>query len=163
MTASRIWGRTIGRPLSWLSAVTFVVALALPAAAADQIVVPMDKARILHLPDRAATIVIGNPIIADLSIQPGGLAIVTGKSYGETNFVVLDHDGVVLTEKTVEVTLSNDQSSVVVYRGAERETYSCTPECSRSLALGDNPEVFDTTMKQVTNRISQSAGAGGAR
>jgi hypothetical protein len=140
-----------------------VVALAGPAAAADQIVVSMDKARILHLPDRAATIVIGNPIIADLSIQPGGLAIVTGKSYGETNFVVLDHDGVVLTEKTVEVTLSNDESNVVVYRGAERETYSCTPECSRSLALGDNPEVFDTTMKQVTNRISQSAGAGGAR
>jgi hypothetical protein len=163
MTASRIWGRTNCRPLSWLSAAVCIVAFAVPAVAADQIVVSLDKARILHLPDRAATIVIGNPIIADLSIQPGGLAVITGKSFGETNFVVLDHDCVVLTEKTVEVTLSDDQSNVVVYRGAERETYSCTPECSRTLALGDNPDIFDTTMKQVTNRITQSSGAGTGR
>ena len=87
-------------------------------------------------------------------------AVVTGKSYGETNFVVLDKAGVVLTEKNVEVTLSNDQSSVVVYRGAERETYSCAPDCSRSLSLGDAPDIFEATMKQITNRNSQSAAAG---
>jgi hypothetical protein len=161
MTASRVFGRAIGRPLFWLSAVLCMVALTSASNASDQISVPLDKARILHLPDRAATIVIGNPLIADLSIQPGGLAVVTGKSYGETNFVVLDRAGVVLTEKTVDVTLSNDQSSVVVYRGAERETYSCAPECSRSLSLGDAPDIFEATMKQITNRNSQAAAAGG--
>ena len=31
---------------------------------------------------------IGNPLIADLSIQPGGLAVITGKGYGATNFIV---------------------------------------------------------------------------
>jgi Pilus formation protein N terminal region len=160
MTASRTLGRANRRPLSWLSAVLWIIALAAPAHAADQISVPLDKARILHLPDRASTIVIGNPLIADLTIQPGGLAVITGKSYGETNFVVLDRAGVVLTEKNVEVTLSNDQSSVVVYRGAERETYSCAPDCSRSAALGDAPDIFEATMKQITNRNSQSAAAG---
>jgi hypothetical protein len=162
MTASRTFGRAIRRPSFWLSAVLGIVALATPGNAADQISVPLDKARILHLPDRASTIVIGNPLIADLSIQPGGLAVITGKSYGETNFVVLDRAGVVLTEKNVEVTLSNDQSSVIVYRGAERETYSCAPDCSRSLTLGDAPDIFETTMKQITNRNSQSAAAGGS-
>ena len=161
MTASRTFGRANCRPLFWVSAVLCMVALTAAGNASDHITVPLDKARILHLPDRAATIVIGNPLIADLSIQPGGLAVVTGKSYGETNFVVLDRAGVVLTEKTVDVTLSNDQSSVVVYRGVERETYSCAPECSRSLALGDAPDIFEATMKQITNRNSQAAAAGG--
>jgi hypothetical protein len=164
MTASRTLGRANRRPLSWSSAVLWIIALSAPAHAADQISVPLDKARILHLPDRASTIVIGNPLIADLSVQPGGLAVITGKSYGETNFVVLDRAGVVLTEKNVEVTLSNDQSSVVVYRGTDRETYSCTPDCSRSLTLGDAPEIFDKTMTQITSRNSnsQSAAAGGS-
>jgi Flp pilus assembly secretin CpaC len=162
MTASRTFGWANCRPLFWLLAVLCVSALNSSAKAADQITVPLDKARILHLPDRASTIVIGNPLIADLSIQPGGLAVITGKSYGETNFVVLDRAGVVLTEKNVEVTVSSDQSSVVVYRGAERETYSCAPECSRSVALGDAPDIFEATMKQITNRNSQAAAAGGS-
>jgi Pilus formation protein N terminal region len=159
MTASRTLGRANRRPLLLLSAVLWIVALAAPAYAADQISVPLDKARILHLPDRAATIVIGNPLIADLSIQPGGLAVITGKSYGETNFVVLDRGGVVLTEKTVEVTFPNEQSLVVVYRGIDRASYSCTPDCSPRLTLGDTPD-FDKVMTQITSRNTQSAAAG---
>jgi hypothetical protein len=163
MTASRTLGRANRRPPFWLSAVLWIVALATPAYAADQISVPLDKARILHLPDRAATIVIGNPLIADLSIQPGGLAVVTGKSFGETNFVVLDHAGVVLTEKTVEVTLPNDQGSVVVYRGAERETYSCTPVCSPRPTLGDATALFKPEIDDITARNSAAAGGTGGR
>jgi Pilus formation protein N terminal region len=160
MTASRTLGRANRRPLLLLSAVLWIIALVAPTYAADQISVPLDKARILHLPDRAATIVIGNPLIADLSIQPGGLAVITGKSYGETNFVVLDRGGIVLAEKTVEVTFPNEQSAVVVYRGADRETYSCTPDCSRRLTLGDSPDIFDKVMTQITSRNTQSASAG---
>jgi hypothetical protein len=136
-----------------------MVALVAPTYAADQISVALDKARILHLPDRAATIVIGNPLIADISIQPGGLAVITGKSYGETNFVVLDRAGIVLAEKNVEVTFPNEQSLVVVYRGADRQTYSCTPDCSSRLMLGDTPD-FDKVLTQITSRNSQSAAAG---
>jgi len=160
MTASRTLGRANRRPLLLLSAVLWTVALAAPTYAADQISVALDKARILHLPDRAATIVIGNPLIADLSIQPGGLAVITGKSYGETNFVVLDRGGIVLAEKTVEVTFPNEQGVLVVYRGADRNTYSCTPDCSHRLTLGDGSDFFQETMKQITDRNTQSAAAG---
>jgi Flp pilus assembly secretin CpaC len=159
MTASRTLGRVGPRPLLLLSAVLWIVALAAPTYAADQISVPLDKARIMHLPDRAATIVIGNPLIADLSIQPGGLAVITGKSYGETNFVVLDRGGIVLAEKTVEVTFPNEQSLVVVFRGSDRQSYSCTPDCSPRLTLGDTPD-FDKVMTEITSRNSQSAAAG---
>ena len=109
-----------------------------------------------NCPTGPSTVVIGNPLIADLTIQPGGLAIITGKGYGATNFVVLDRHGAVLAEHTVEVTGPNDKT-VVVYRGIDRETYSCTPDCSRRITLGDSPEYFDKTLTETTNRNSQAS------
>ena len=103
----------------------------------------LDQATVLQLPDRATTVVVGNPLIADLSVQPGGLAVVTGKGYGATNFIALDRSGAVLMEKTVEVKGPSDPT-VVVYRGPTRQTYSCTPDCSPRITLGDTgKEDFD--------------------
>jgi hypothetical protein len=149
-------------PWLWLRAGLTLMALVAPAAAGpgpdDTIVVFLDQARLLQLPDRAAEVVIGNPLVADLTIQPHGLAVVTGKGYGATNFIVTDKKGAVLMEKLVEVTTPNERT-VVVYRGVERETYSCTPDCSRRLTLGDSGEYFDKSLGQITNRNSQAAGA----
>ena len=143
----------------WLvAALTSLVALA-PALAASPIVVHVDQARIIKLPERAVTVVIGNPLIADLSLQRNGLAVVTGKGYGATNVVVLDKDGSVLAEHDIEVQGPVDPT-VVVFRGdAVRETYSCTPDCSRRITLGDTPEFFDKTMTETTLRDSQAIGA----
>lgn len=147
------------RLLYLLSAIILLITLVAPATAAEPIVVFLDQARIMQLPERASTVVIGNPLIADLTIQPGGLGIITGKGYGATNFVVLDRHGAVLAEHAVEVTGPNDKT-VVVYRGIDRETYSCTPDCSRRITLGDSPEYFDKTLSETTNRNSQAAAAG---
>ena len=135
------------RLLYRLSAIILLITLVAPATAAEPIVVFLDQARIMQLPERASTVVIGNPLIADLTIQPGGLGIITGKGYGATNFVVLDRHGAVLAEHAVEVTGPNDKT-VVVYRGIDRETYSCTPDCSRRITLGDSPEYFDKTLSE---------------
>lgn len=150
-------------PLNFALATVMLAAIMVPAVAAppEPIMVMLDQSRLLQLPERAVTVVVGNPLIADLSIQPGGLAIVTGKSYGATNFTALDRSGAVLMEKMVEVTAPSDPI-VVVYRGAERETYSCTPDCSRRLTLGDNPEYFDKTLGQITTRNAQAISAGAA-
>jgi len=143
--------------LRWLSAVLLLVAVIAPAAA-EPITVMLDQARIIKIPDRAATVVVGNPLIADLSIQPGGIAVVTGKGYGATNFIVMDRDGAVLLDKTVEVKFPSDKI-VVVYHGINRETYSCTPECSRRLTLGDFPEFFEKTLAETVSRNTQAVGA----
>ena len=45
----------------------------------------LDEARIVKLPDRVSTIVVGNPLIADANLQAGGLMVMTGKGYGNTN------------------------------------------------------------------------------
>jgi hypothetical protein len=157
-------GLARARLLPRLKAALVLFALVSPAAAApppalETIVVMLDQARLLQLPERAANVVVGNPIVADLSIQPGGLAVVTGKSYGATNLIVTDKKGAVLMEKTVEVTGAADKN-VVVYRGADRETYSCTPECSPRLTLGDSTDYFNKTLAEITTRNTQSAAAG---
>jgi hypothetical protein len=157
--------------LAWLLAGVALAAIATAAAAEEAITVHLDQARILKLPDRAATVVIGDPLIADLSIQPGGLAVVTGKAFGATNVVVLDKSGAVLSEKNIEVK-GPDEPLVVVYRGVTRQTYSCTPECSPRATLGDTSkddfdkdtglpsDYFGKTLNQSITRATQAVAAG---
>jgi hypothetical protein len=127
------------------------------AAQAADISVILDQARLVKLPDRVATIVVGNPVIADAAVQSGGWMVITGKSYGLTNLVALDRSGAVLLEKTIEV--QGPQNVVVVYRGVERDTYSCSPECSRQLTLGDGNAFFEVIAGQITARNALAAGA----
>lgn len=131
------------------------------AVRAADINVILDQARLIKLPDRVATIVIGNPSIADASVQFGGWMVVTGKSYGLTNIVAVDRSGAVLMEKTVEV--EGPQNTVVVHRGVQRDTYSCTPECSQRLTLGDGTAAFDAMAHQIQGRNALAAGAAQAR
>jgi Flp pilus assembly secretin CpaC len=160
MTALCLRGLAALRPLCWLAMALFLTGSAVRAD--DTIVVHLDEATVIKLPDRATTVVIGNPLIADLSVQPGGLAVITGKSYGATNFLIMDKSGAVLTEHTVEVQGPTDKI-VVVYRGIKRSSYSCTPECAARVTLGDDSQFFTDTLAQMGARNAQSlaAGAGG--
>jgi hypothetical protein len=125
-----------------------------PAAAAD-VAVLLDQAKLIKLPEKVATVVIGNPLIADASLQPGGLMVVTGKGYGTTNVIVLDRSGAVLMEKTIEVQGPREHT-VVLYRGIERETYSCAPTCQRRITLGDGNAYFTSTLGQTVTRSTQA-------
>src|SRR5215216_225131 len=102
--------------------------------------------------------VIGNPLIADVALQPGGLMVLTGKGYGMTNLVVLDRAGSVLMEKTIEVE-GPGGDTVVMYRGIERETYSCTPVCERRITLGDSNTYFEGVIAQIGSRSGSAQGA----
>lgn len=134
-----------------------------PAASSvirEPVVVHLDQARILKLPERTATLVVGNPLIADAVVQPGGIVVVTAKSYGATNLIALDRTGATLMENPVQVVGPNDHVVVVVYRGIERETYSCAPDCGRRITIGDSPAYFTANLTQVgttnsTNSLAQ--------
>lgn len=119
----------------------------------DPVAITVDQAHIMKLPDGVATIVIGNPLIADISIQAGGMAVLTGKGHGMTNLVALDRSGAVLEQKMIQVEGARD--SVVVYRGVQRESYSCTPACERRITLGDSSEYFSTTLEQSSARLGK--------
>lgn len=152
-TLSKSYGRRTG--LCALAVLFLGFAFVVPARA-DTLTINVDQAQIMTLPDRVATIVIGNPLIADATLQNGGILVVTGKGYGATNLLALDRGGRVLMEKTIEVTGPGTKDLVVVYRGVERESYSCAPTCQRRITLGDSPAYFNATLTQSGTRNGQA-------
>jgi Flp pilus assembly secretin CpaC len=150
------------RRLSRLSAWTIIAAalFGVSAARADTISVNVDQAQIMKLPDRVATVVIGNPLIADAALQNGGVLVITGKGYGTTNLLALDRKGDVVMDKIVQVLGASSSNLVVVYRGTERETYSCAPNCEHRITLGDSQGYFSTTLGQSGARTGQALSGG---
>ena len=124
---------------------------------ADTIAVNVDQAKLVKLPTRVSTIVVGNPLIADVTLQTGGILVVTGKGYGATNFIAMDRSGEVLVDRVIQVEGPTDQL-VTVYRGVERESYSCMPTCQRRITLGDGESYFRSTMDQAGSLNSQATG-----
>jgi hypothetical protein len=142
--------------LVWLA-----VAVVLPQsifAAEAPLGIVLDQASLLRLPEKVTTIVVGNPAIADVAVQSGGLVVVTGKGYGATNLIALDRAGVVLLERSIVVRGPNS-GTIAVYRGVERETYSCTPDCERRITLGDSAAYFGATAGQADLRNAQATNA----
>jgi Flp pilus assembly secretin CpaC len=124
---------------------------------AEVIKVHLDQAKLLKVPDGTSTLVVGNPLIADVAVQPGGMLVVTGKGYGNTNLVALDRSGAIIMEHQVQVQGPLGQT-VVVFRGVERETYSCTPDCEKRITLGDTQNYFAATLGQSGTLSTQAQG-----
>ena len=139
----------------WAWTIIFAATFGGPAQA-DTLTVNIDEARIMKLPDRVATIVIGNPLIADATLQSGGILVITGKGYGTTNLMALDRTGRVITENTVQVRGPVRDNLVVVYKGVARESYSCTPECAPRATLGDDTKYFTDILGQTGTRTGQA-------
>jgi len=137
-------------------------AMALADPGPESIAVNVDQAKLVKLPSRVSTIVVGNPLIADVTLQPGGLIVVTGKGYGATNFIAMDRAGAVLVDRVIQVEGPTDQL-VTIYRGVERESYSCMPVCQRRVTLGDGSDYFKATMDQAGNLSSQASGAAASK
>jgi Pilus formation protein N terminal region len=148
-------------PVRPLIGVVFLLLWPLAAVAEPgpgAIAVSVDQAKLVKLPTRAATIVVGNPLIADVTLQNGGIVVVTGKGYGATNFIAMDRGGEILVDRVIQVEGPTDQL-VTVYRGVERETYSCMPVCQRRMTLGDADTYFKSVSDQANQLSSQAAGS----
>lgn len=135
--------------LAWL-------ALAAPVLANDPapqgaVSVQVDNAKVIRLPEKTQTVVVGNPMIADITLQKNGVVVLTGKSFGTTNLIALDGKGAMLAESTISVQ-APQASIITVQRGLDRESYSCTPNCQPSVQLGDAAKYFDDTSKQAEAR-----------
>lgn len=128
------------------------------AGATDQISVLLDRAQIFKMPESAKTIVIGNPVVADVSIIKNGLMVVTGKSYGLTNVIALDGQGRQISDTLIQVTAPIEQM-ITVQRGLEQETYHCAPTCSPTVRLGDGDTYFGKVGAQALKHSTLAAPA----
>jgi len=155
MTALFAYRRLASQALASIALILAVMIA--PARGADTITVALDQATITKMPENTSTLVIGNPMIADVTVRPGGLLVVTGKAYGVTNLLVLDGSGAVLSERYIEVVGPRDDV-VFVWRGIARESYSCTPDCQPRIVMGDSPAFFGEALNQNGNRTSRAMG-----
>jgi Flp pilus assembly secretin CpaC len=146
------------RAVAWMAALLGSTAIAggqtLPPAT---VMVVLDQARVVPLPQNVATVVVGNPSIADASIQNGSLMVVTGRGFGLTNVMLLDKAGQTLSEHQVRVVAPRDET-VTVFRGGERMTYACAPRCESVIVIGDSKDYFDNLKKQAEERDKMASG-----
>ena len=108
-----------------------LIASAAAPAFAEGIDVTMNQAKILKLSRAADTIIIGNPEIADASVQDASTVVLTGKGFGVTNLVILDEAGAPIIDEQVVVSRSTAET-LRIYRRASVQTLSCTPYCESS-------------------------------
>jgi Flp pilus assembly secretin CpaC len=114
-----------------------------PALADDAISVHVNMARVLRVNAPASTVIVGNPGVADVTIQDAQTLVLTGKAYGQTNLIVLDNNGDPVADTLIEV--SQEQSDLVtVYVSGARTSVSCTPKCTPTVMVGDAPNYTET-------------------
>jgi hypothetical protein len=145
--------------------VVLAIAAAPGAAAADALSVTIDHAKVMHISRPADIVIVGNPGIADATIQDQQTLIITGRSYGSTNLIVLDSGGKAIAEETLTVGPSSDDGVVAVYKTVDkrltRQTFSCTPDdCSPTVAVGDEDKAFSGLTNQIKERGDFAKGLG---
>ncbi len=125
---------------------------------ADNINVIVDRAKVMRISRPADVVIIGNSAIADATIQDNQTLIITGRSFGTTNLIVLDNTGDAIADATITVAPQNDQM-VTVYRRSQRSTFSCAPDCAPVIAVGDSADTFEAVTSQVQMAVGITSGA----
>jgi hypothetical protein len=64
-------------------------------------------------------------------------------------------------ERPIQVVAPTE--NVVMYRGIERESYSCKPICERRILIGDSQLYFTNNLSQGMNLNIQAQGGSGQR
>lgn len=121
----------------------------------DDIIVTYDQSSLLPLPRPAAEIIVGNPVIADVTVQSGNLLVITGKSFGITNLIALDNKRQIIFDRRILVK-RDDVKVINLQRGAMRQTFNCSPQCNPTVTVGDDPAYFEAMMKASEKKSSMS-------
>jgi Flp pilus assembly secretin CpaC len=134
-----------------LAALAILAVVAAPAAALAEsapVTVKVNMARILRINAPASTVIIGNPGIADAAIQDPQTLVLTGKSYGQTNLIVLDSQGNPIADTLIEV-VQEQAGLVTVYLGERRTSLACEPVCQPIIMLGDDKAFTSDTVNSA--------------
>ena len=126
----------------------------MPPAAAD-LVVRYDQSQLIRLPRPVTEVIIGNPSIADVTVQGGNLLVVTGKTFGVTNVIALDAQRNVIQDQRVVVE-QDPRHTVVLYKGSLRHSLTCSPTCTPAIVIGDDQTYFDLISKSAQTKTGGS-------
>ena len=121
------------------------------AAADEPIDVTIDFAKVMKLDKPAHTIVIGNPGIFDASVGDEKTLVLTGKTAGTTNLIVLDDSGSEILNTIIRVSSDVRQLTTIFY-GSHRQSFSCAPVCEAVVSVGDDKDSFENATTQIQGR-----------
>ncbi len=145
----------------WL-AVAFVLAAGSSPARAETsvIAVVLDQAKIARLPEATATLIVGNPMIADVTmLKNNNTMIITGKGFGQTNLIAIDAKGSLIEEQQIQVLPS--KTVLVLQNGPSRISYACDPTCMPTVQIGDEDKTFKEVGEQMSTRNGYAATGSG--
>src|SRR5258708_11815214 len=90
---------------------------AVAAAKNDTVALALDEVHTIAFRTPVATVYVGNPSIADVTMVDSRHAFVQGKGYGRTNIVALNRDNVQVFNSHVTVTGNEGGGTVTLNRG----------------------------------------------
>ena len=122
------------------------------------VIVTLGRAKVFRISSPASTVIVGNPAIADATVEDDVTLVLTGRSFGVTNLIVLDREGNPIVDETI-VVRGHEENTVRIYRREERVTMACAPVCEPTLTIGDDAQGFDFAQQQIVARNSLSDGA----
>jgi Flp pilus assembly secretin CpaC len=137
-------------------------------AADSSMTVYADQAKVLKVNGTASSVIVGNPMIADVVLQ-GGVVAVQGRHFGNTNVLILDSRGNEIASIQVNV-LRQESNSVQIYKGAPegkivgKHSFICAPDCESVMMPGDDVDYNSLITAQIGAKSKEaltSAQAGG--
>jgi len=131
--------------------------IASQAIAAQPLVVYTDQSKIISLARAPGVVVVGNPSIADATIQ-GNSVFLHGRGYGTTNIIILDEDGGQLADFEIDVQLGG-ANNVALFKAGSLQSYVCVEDCQTAMHVGDNPDYFkDVVLERNKDKIDLATG-----
>lgn len=103
---------------------------AVASAHAGGISVGLNEVRRVPLRGSAATVMIGDTKIADVSMSDAHSLIITGRGFGTTGLLVTDDRGRTLLSGEVMVS-APDEGRVTVFHGVDTVQYACGGHCQQ--------------------------------
>lgn len=110
------------------------------ANAGTPLTVLVDRSQLMMLSADPGTVVVGNPSMADVSLN-GRQLFINGHSVGETNLMVFGQNGEKIADFDVTITQFGENAMTVFTgssAGTARLSYVCAPICQRSMIVGDS-------------------------
>jgi hypothetical protein len=152
---------------AFLAAAALIASTLIPETAAfaagGTVALALDEVHTLTFKTPIATVYVGNPTIADVTMLDARHAFVQGKGYGRTNIVALNRDNKQVFNANIAVVGAHDGSTVTLNRGTQRITLTCAGgRCEPTPMPGDDQKAFDAASAQVSAHQAAARGLAAA-
>lgn len=127
-----------------------------PVQAGQALSIESDQSQLVILPAMPGSVVIGNPSIADATVE-GTKLFIHGRAFGTTNIMVLDMSGNEMAAFDVSISHMTP-NTLALFKGSQRESYNCAPLCESELQIGDNANYSGIIIEQTKKKSELATG-----